>query len=258
MFFVILIRRWKFNRFFRDVHAILNVKVSAIGISILAVTLLSNLNYLVSLGISVLAWGCSEGDFIAGCVPIITVVCQVGKRFPEFFKSSYHFILFIIIALFSTRGHYHLSMSGTMTIYPHSRKCLTADTSISRCAVYLQKSAIRVWVFMFTHPLRSQNLVGTSGTISRCMPDGYGVFYGNSHKCQEQWQFIHIALEVDGDNTSHISICVSSKSAIRVWSIYVRDILRDEHWVMRQSRDSANISFGKYIWCGILCFWLIN
>ena len=39
---------------FRDVHAILNVKVSAIGISILAVILLSNLNYLVSLGISVL------------------------------------------------------------------------------------------------------------------------------------------------------------------------------------------------------------
>lgn len=39
---------------FRDVHAILNVKVSAIGISILAVRLLSNLNYLVSLEISML------------------------------------------------------------------------------------------------------------------------------------------------------------------------------------------------------------
>ena len=39
---------------FRDVHAILNVKVSAIGISILAFILLSNLNYLVSLEISVL------------------------------------------------------------------------------------------------------------------------------------------------------------------------------------------------------------
>ena len=39
---------------FRDVHAILNVKVSAIGISILAFMLLSNLNYLVSLEISVL------------------------------------------------------------------------------------------------------------------------------------------------------------------------------------------------------------
>ena len=39
---------------FSNVHAILNVKVSAIGISILAVILLSNLNYLVSLGISVL------------------------------------------------------------------------------------------------------------------------------------------------------------------------------------------------------------
>lgn len=39
---------------FRDVHAILNVKVSAIGISILALILLSNLNYLVSLEISVL------------------------------------------------------------------------------------------------------------------------------------------------------------------------------------------------------------
>lgn len=39
---------------FRDVHAILNVKVSAIGISTLAVLPLSNLNYLVSLEISML------------------------------------------------------------------------------------------------------------------------------------------------------------------------------------------------------------
>ena len=39
---------------FRDVHAILNVKVSAIGISTLAFMLLSNLNYLVSLEISML------------------------------------------------------------------------------------------------------------------------------------------------------------------------------------------------------------
>ena len=39
---------------FRDVHAILNVKVSAIGISVLAFILLSNLNYLVSLEIPVL------------------------------------------------------------------------------------------------------------------------------------------------------------------------------------------------------------
>ena len=39
---------------FRDVHAILNVKVSVIVISILAFMLLSNLNYLVFLEISVL------------------------------------------------------------------------------------------------------------------------------------------------------------------------------------------------------------
>ena len=45
-------------------------------------------------------------DFIAGCVSDNhKVVREVGKRFPEFFKSSYHFILFIIIAIsFSTRG----------------------------------------------------------------------------------------------------------------------------------------------------------
>lgn len=39
---------------FRDVHAILNVKVSAIGISTLAVIVLSNLNYFVSFEISML------------------------------------------------------------------------------------------------------------------------------------------------------------------------------------------------------------
>ena len=39
---------------FRDVHAISNVKVSTIGISTLAFMLLSNLNYLVSLEISML------------------------------------------------------------------------------------------------------------------------------------------------------------------------------------------------------------
>ncbi len=38
---------------FRDVHAILNVKISAIGISILAFMPLSNLNYLVSFEIPV-------------------------------------------------------------------------------------------------------------------------------------------------------------------------------------------------------------
>lgn len=39
---------------FRDVHAIINVKVSAIGISGLAIMKVSNLNYLVSFEVSVL------------------------------------------------------------------------------------------------------------------------------------------------------------------------------------------------------------
>ena len=39
---------------FRDVHTIINVKVSTIGISGLAIMRVSNLNYLVSLEVSVL------------------------------------------------------------------------------------------------------------------------------------------------------------------------------------------------------------